>query len=313
MKRTTLYPTRKPPRHPVSGFARRRSLGLRTSRCRLPVLLSLGLLIVGGLTGIAQTKNMNDSTNHLETATLGGGCFWCTEALFQMLPGVKSITSGYAGGAKENPTYKEVCTGNTGHAEVIQIKYDPKVISYEKLLETFWEAHDPTTLNRPGPRPRHAIPFHHSLFQRSPEGRGGKVKGGGAEAFPPAHRHGNCAAEEVLPGRGLSPGLLPRESQPTLLPGRDPPKGREVREETERSKAVAVAARRRTTDTHRWSRRGTAATEPERQTGILKTGTRIFNLGTGKVRGIDTAEAYLLAGDWETAPSWRSNRALPAS
>ncbi|MEI6780657.1 MAG: peptide-methionine (S)-S-oxide reductase MsrA [Verrucomicrobiota bacterium] len=93
---------------------------------------------------------MNDSTNHLEVATLGGGCFWCTEAVFQMLPGVKSVTSGYAGGTKPNPTYKEVCAGDTGHAEVIQIKYDPKLLSYEKLLQTFWEAHDPTTLNRQG-------------------------------------------------------------------------------------------------------------------------------------------------------------------
>jgi peptide-methionine (S)-S-oxide reductase len=93
---------------------------------------------------------MNSSTNHTELATLGGGCFWCTEAIFQMLPGVKSVTSGYAGGTKENPTYKEVCRGDTGHAEVIQIEYDPKVVSYEKVLETFWEAHDPTTLNRQG-------------------------------------------------------------------------------------------------------------------------------------------------------------------
>jgi len=92
-------------------------------------------------------QNPNHST---ETATLGGGCFWCTEALFQMLPGVKSVSSGYAGGTTENPTYKEVCTGRTGHAEVIQIEFDPKVVSYEKILETFWEAHDPTTLNRQG-------------------------------------------------------------------------------------------------------------------------------------------------------------------
>ena len=94
---------------------------------------------------------MNGSTNQTEIATLGGGCFWCTEAEFQMLPGVKSVTSGYAGGTKENPTYKEVCDGDTGHAEVIQIVYDPKVVAYEKLLETFWEAHDPTTLNSQGP------------------------------------------------------------------------------------------------------------------------------------------------------------------
>ncbi|HYG35400.1 MAG TPA: peptide-methionine (S)-S-oxide reductase MsrA [Clostridia bacterium] len=93
---------------------------------------------------------MNQTTNRTETATLGGGCFWCTEAVFQMLPGVKSVTSGYAGGTKENPTYKEVCSGNTGHAEVIQVEFDPSVISFEKVLETFWEAHDPTTLNRQG-------------------------------------------------------------------------------------------------------------------------------------------------------------------
>ncbi|HWX18779.1 MAG TPA: peptide-methionine (S)-S-oxide reductase MsrA [Candidatus Binatia bacterium] len=93
---------------------------------------------------------MDNSTNRTEIATLGGGCFWCTEAIFQMLPGVKSVASGYAGGTTENPTYKEVCTGKTGHAEVIQIEYDPKVVSYEKILETFWEAHDPTTLNRQG-------------------------------------------------------------------------------------------------------------------------------------------------------------------
>jgi len=116
----------------------------------VPVLLSLVLLVAGALAAVAQTKTMNNSTNQLEVATLGGGCFWCTEAVFQMLPGVKSVTSGYAGGMKENPTYKEVCAGNTGHAEVIQIQYDPKVVSYEKLLETFWEAHDPTTLNRQG-------------------------------------------------------------------------------------------------------------------------------------------------------------------
>ena len=114
------------------------------------VLLSLAWLLGGGVAGFSQTKNMNDSTNHIEIATLGGGCFWCTEAVFQMLPGVKSVTSGYAGGTKENPTYQEVCAGDTGHAEVIQVEYDPKVISYEKLLETFWEAHDPTTLNRQG-------------------------------------------------------------------------------------------------------------------------------------------------------------------
>jgi peptide-methionine (S)-S-oxide reductase len=103
------------------------------------------------LTSSAQEIPMKSATNHTETAVFGGGCYWCTEAIYQMLPGVKSVASGFAGGAKENPTYDEVCTGTTGHAEVIQIEYDPAVISYEKLLHTFWEAHDPTTLNRQGP------------------------------------------------------------------------------------------------------------------------------------------------------------------
>ena len=93
---------------------------------------------------------MNSSSNQTEIATFGGGCFWCTEAIFQMVPGVKSVASGYAGGTKENPTYKEVCTGDTGHAEVIQVEFDPAKVTYEKLLSSFWEAHDPTTLNQQG-------------------------------------------------------------------------------------------------------------------------------------------------------------------
>jgi peptide-methionine (S)-S-oxide reductase len=95
----------------------------------------------------------SDPTNapaKLQTATFGGGCFWCAEAVFQRIPGVKSVTSGFAGGTTVNPSYEQVCTGETGHAEVIQLKFDPSVISYEKLLEIFWEAHDPTTLNRQG-------------------------------------------------------------------------------------------------------------------------------------------------------------------
>lgn len=110
----------------------------------------LGLWLGGMAIAQAQPKSMENTTNQLESAVVGGGCFWCTEALFQMLPGVKSITSGYAGGTIENPTYKQVCTGRTGHAEVIKIEFDPKVVSYEKIIDTFWDAHDPTTLNRQG-------------------------------------------------------------------------------------------------------------------------------------------------------------------
>ena len=86
----------------------------------------------------------------LEQATFGGGCFWCTEAVYQELQGVYKVTSGYSGGAKPNPTYEEICTGRTGHAEVIQVEYDPKQISFVELLEVFWKTHDPTTLNRQG-------------------------------------------------------------------------------------------------------------------------------------------------------------------
>ncbi len=85
-----------------------------------------------------------------EFITLGAGCFWCTEAIFQQIPGVVSVTSGYMGGKMENPTYDDVCTGETGHAEVSRIVYDPKKTSLEKILAVFWEAHDPTSLNRQG-------------------------------------------------------------------------------------------------------------------------------------------------------------------
>jgi peptide-methionine (S)-S-oxide reductase len=85
-----------------------------------------------------------------EKATLGGGCFWCVEAVYESLPGVLSVTSGYAGGPTENPTSEQICTGQTGHAEVVQIEYDPTKLSYEKIVDYFWDAHDPTTLNRQG-------------------------------------------------------------------------------------------------------------------------------------------------------------------
>lgn len=91
-----------------------------------------------------------DTSMNTQKATLGGGCFWCVEAVYERLPGIISVTSGYAGGRTENPTYEEVCSGNTGHAEVVQIEYDPGKISYEKIVDLFWDAHDPTTLNRQG-------------------------------------------------------------------------------------------------------------------------------------------------------------------
>ena len=106
---------------------------------------------------------------NLALATFGNGCFWCTEAVFQNLKGVYQVESGYTGGKVKNPTYKEVCSGLTGHAEVIQLRYDPKEISYPELLEIFWQTHDPTTLNKQGAdegtQYRSAI-FYHNEEQR---------------------------------------------------------------------------------------------------------------------------------------------------
>lgn len=114
-------------------------------------------------------KNQKMNKNNLEHATLAGGCFWCVESCFTMLKGMESVISGYSGGHKENPTYEEVCTGTTGHAEVIEITFDPKIISYKQLLEVFWFLHNPTTLNRQGndigTQYRSAI-FYHSEKQK---------------------------------------------------------------------------------------------------------------------------------------------------
>lgn len=116
-----------------------------------------------------EEKSVSMGTTKVDTVTFGSGCFWCTEAIFQRLKGVVSVQSGYSGGHVENPTYKEVCTGTTGHAEVCQVVYDPTIVSFAELLEVFWSVHDPTTLNRQGndvgPQYRSAI-FYHTEAQR---------------------------------------------------------------------------------------------------------------------------------------------------
>ncbi len=96
------------------------------------------------------TKSTLMTASSLDTATFGAGCFWCVEAQFQLLDGVVSVASGYSGGTIKNPSYKEVCTGSTGHAEVIQVVYDTTKLSYDDMLEAFWHSHDPTQLNRQG-------------------------------------------------------------------------------------------------------------------------------------------------------------------
>jgi peptide-methionine (S)-S-oxide reductase len=126
---------------------------LQTGPCGLCGLLLLIAALALSLfmpAGVNAEPPPTNAPAKLETATFGGGCFWCAEAVFQRIPGVKSVISGFAGGTTPNPSYEQVCTGDTGHAEVIQLQFDPAVISYEKLLEIFWEAHDPTTLNRQG-------------------------------------------------------------------------------------------------------------------------------------------------------------------
>ncbi|WP_462222253.1 peptide-methionine (S)-S-oxide reductase MsrA [Ferruginibacter sp.] len=120
----------------------------------------LSVISFAGLTSCAQKDNavkiksdnkiMTTSNAKLDTATFGTGCFWCTEAIFQQLEGVEKVVSGYSGGHVVNPTYEEVCSKTTGHAECLQVVYDPAKISYDELLKVFWEVHDPTTLNRQG-------------------------------------------------------------------------------------------------------------------------------------------------------------------
>ncbi len=112
---------------------------------------------------------LTSSPSTLEVATLGGGCFWCTEAIFGELKGVEKVVSGYSGGTVENPSYEDVCTGETGHAEVVQITFDPRVISYRDLLRIFFTVHDPTTLNRQGPdvgTQYRSVIFYHSDDQK---------------------------------------------------------------------------------------------------------------------------------------------------
>lgn len=125
------------------------------------IYLSLIIFLTGiFIQGCTETKSINKESGiekmnsadnlNIEKATFGGGCFWCTEAIYERVDGVSNVISGYAGGHKKNPTYKEVCDGTTGHAEVIQISYESEKINYDELLEIFFKTHDPTTLNRQG-------------------------------------------------------------------------------------------------------------------------------------------------------------------
>jgi peptide-methionine (S)-S-oxide reductase len=150
----------------------------------MKTLIALALVFGAISLRAADSKLMTTETNKTELATFGGGCFWCVEAVFERLPGVKSATSGYAGGHAENPTYEQVCAHTTGHAEVIQVEFEPTRISYEKLLDWFWEAHDPTTLNQQGAdvgdQYRSIILYHNDAQKQAAE----KSKAAAAKHFP---------------------------------------------------------------------------------------------------------------------------------
>ena len=142
---------------------------------RVTYILSILITLSSAQYGCAQKRDDGKTEKfimenaNLEIATLGAGCFWCVEAIFQGVKGVQKIVSGYSGGSVSNPTYKEICTGKTGHAEVIRVWYDPQIVSFDQILEVFFNTHDPTTLNRQGndvgPQYRSAI-FYHNDGQR---------------------------------------------------------------------------------------------------------------------------------------------------
>jgi peptide-methionine (S)-S-oxide reductase len=139
-------------------------LRIITTRNSLKMKNILLLILV-----LLSMENADAQKNKLQKATFGMGCFWCTEAVFQRLNGVTNVKSGYEGGNTVNPTYEEICTGTTNHAEVIEMEYDPAKISYDELLEIFWKTHDPTTLNRQGAdvgTQYRSVIFYHSDEQK---------------------------------------------------------------------------------------------------------------------------------------------------
>ncbi|MEN0110989.1 MAG: peptide-methionine (S)-S-oxide reductase MsrA [Planctomycetota bacterium] len=178
------------------------------SRRWLPAALLLAATVAVGLlafprasqqasasesTGVAPTTSprfrvMPSTNDSSATATFGGGCFWCTEAVFEATRGVSAAVSGYAGGATENPTYQAICTGTTGHAEVVQVTYDPSVVGYEQLLEVFFRTHDPTTLNRQGAdvgtQYRSVVYYHDEAQREAAEGVKRRLEESGAFSGP---------------------------------------------------------------------------------------------------------------------------------
>lgn len=142
------------------------SMSGEISTMRNLILLS-ALFFSTFLTSMTAAPTSSPLPAKTATATFGGGCFWCVDAVYQYVPGIIKITSGYAGGKVPNPTYEQVCTGRTGHAEVVQITYDPSKVTYDQLLDLFWKAHDPTTLNRQGAD--HGTQYRSIILTSTPE------------------------------------------------------------------------------------------------------------------------------------------------
>lgn len=140
---------------------------MKTRFLPLLAILLVALAPLARAANPVKTESNSDKPSATQHITFGGGCFWCIEAVFQRLKGVKAVASGYAGGEVPNPTYKQVCTGDTGHAEVVQLEYDPAEVSFETLLKVFWAAHDPTTLNRQGAD--HGTQYRSVIFYENDE------------------------------------------------------------------------------------------------------------------------------------------------
>ena len=151
------------------------------------------------------------SAGALEVATLAGGCFWCTEAVFTEVAGVKRVDPGYTGGTVPNPTYADVCTGRTGHAEAVRVTFDPREVSYRDLLVIFLTTHDPTMRNRQGNELRNPVSFGHLLRLRRPEvdRRIGPRRDRESLRLAEEDRHRTRSVRRVLPGGGVPPRLLP--------------------------------------------------------------------------------------------------------